>query len=110
MWRVFLIFAILVPGAFTNTQFIPRPLGLEWSGRLVGGRYADKGQFPHMASLKTIEINQHYCGSSIISDHWIGKIFKDQQYLVNSFFHQSLSKSDCCSLVSFFWGGVRENL
>jgi secreted trypsin-like serine protease len=73
MWRVFLIFAILVPEAFTETRFIPRPKSVEWSGRLVGGRYAEKGQFPHMASLRTIE-NELFCGAAIISDRWIRKI------------------------------------
>jgi secreted trypsin-like serine protease len=73
MWCVLLFFSILVSRTFSENQFIPRPKSVEWNGRLVGGRDAEKGQFPHMISLRTIE-NNHFCGGAIIGDRWIGEL------------------------------------
>jgi secreted trypsin-like serine protease len=44
---------------------------MEWS--ISGGLDAEKGQFPHMISLRTIE-NNHFCGGAIIGDRWIGEL------------------------------------
>jgi trypsin len=39
------------------------------SGRIVGGRAANAGEFPYQVSLRTAA-NFHFCGGSIISNRW----------------------------------------
>lgn len=38
---------------------------------IVGGRAANRNQFPWMASVRTMQ-NQHFCGGFILSDRWVG--------------------------------------
>ncbi|XP_055622122.1 chymotrypsin-1-like [Toxorhynchites rutilus septentrionalis] len=47
------------------------PIGYSgWEGRIVGGKNAEEGQFPHQASLRT-STGSHFCGGSVISDRWV---------------------------------------
>lgn len=41
----------------------------QWEGRIVGGRDAQRGQFPHQVSLRNA--NGHFCGGSILNNNWI---------------------------------------
>lgn len=43
----------------------------QWQGRIVGGQNAELGQFPHQVSLRSRNSRGHFCGGSIISDHFI---------------------------------------
>lgn len=50
----------------TSAGIIPA----KYDGRIVGGKNATAGQFPHQISLRYKEIGtqtRHYCGGSIIS-------------------------------------------
>lgn len=38
--------------------------------RIVGGAPAIDGQFPYQISLRTFPALGHFCGGSIISEHW----------------------------------------
>jgi secreted trypsin-like serine protease len=42
----------------------------EWSGRIVGGSTAVRGQFRYMASLRTSG-NTHFCGGTLVSNRWV---------------------------------------
>jgi len=43
------------------------------SSRIIGGRIAEKNEFPWQVSLQLMEsgVKTHICGGSIISDSWI---------------------------------------
>lgn len=38
---------------------------------IINGRNGNRGQFPWLISLRTVE-NQHFCGGFIISERWVG--------------------------------------
>jgi len=40
------------------------------NGRIMGGMDANPGQYPSQISLRN-SMNQHYCGGSIVNDHWV---------------------------------------
>ncbi|KAG5681864.1 hypothetical protein PVAND_011271 [Polypedilum vanderplanki] len=41
------------------------------NGRIVGGAPAVDGQFPYQVSLRTFPALGHFCGGSIIQEHWV---------------------------------------
>ena len=40
------------------------------SSKIIGGSYANEGQFPYQVSLRTLP-NRHFCGGSIINEEYI---------------------------------------
>lgn len=40
----------------------------DW-GRIIGGKAAEEGQFPHQVSIRNNGI--HICGGSIINQQWV---------------------------------------
>ncbi|XP_055622117.1 trypsin-like [Toxorhynchites rutilus septentrionalis] len=43
---------------------------LQENGRIVGGNDTAPGQFPYIASLRTLS-NSHFCGASILTEQWL---------------------------------------
>ena len=39
------------------------------NNRIVGGRQAQKGQFPYQVTLQVF--GEHFCGGSILNEKWI---------------------------------------
>lgn len=39
--------------------------------RILGGNYANDGQFPYLISLRQRAANFHLCGGSILNEYWI---------------------------------------
>lgn len=60
----FIMFALLVIASLCLTAFAS-----PFTGRIVGGEDAAKGQFPYQISLRMQ--NSHICGGSIIAEKWI---------------------------------------
>lgn len=58
LWQIFSIFAISHVATFENENYI------------VGGSTSGPGQFPFVASLRTM-FNRHQCGGCILSNRWI---------------------------------------
>jgi len=42
----------------------------QWEGRIVGGREARPGQFPHQASLRNNH-RRHFCGGSVLNNFYV---------------------------------------
>lgn len=42
-----------------------------YSGTIVGGEKAKKGEFPHAAAFMTIGTNEAFCGGSLISPWFV---------------------------------------
>lgn len=58
-----LLACVLLTSAFEATA--------EGDNYIVGGRNAQRGQFPWLVSLRTVQ-NKHFCGGYILSNRWIG--------------------------------------
>lgn len=51
-----------------NTLPVQKKLGVS---RIIGGSDAIPGQFPYQASLRKVANRRHFCGGSIVTNHWI---------------------------------------
>ncbi|CRL00681.1 CLUMA_CG013941, isoform A [Clunio marinus] len=51
---------------------LPQPNKNIWTGRVIGGSTAVKGQFPYLVSFRSGIMQSHFCGGFIITEHWIG--------------------------------------
>lgn len=60
-----LVFALTLYVTFGALQIVRA----DEEGKIVGGQKADDGAFPHQVSLR--RKNRHFCGGSIINEHWI---------------------------------------
>ncbi|XP_070504695.1 chymotrypsin-2-like [Chironomus tepperi] len=65
MLRQVLIICTLVAVAFAGTI-----RDSDFQSRIVGGAPAVDGQFPYQISLRSFPALGHFCGGSIISEHW----------------------------------------
>ncbi len=74
-WYFSIIFVII--SDFWFILALPAKLS-DYQGRIVGGSQAAVGQFPYIASIRTLG-NFHFCGGSIISDRWVitGKVISN---------------------------------
>lgn len=68
--RMLLVFMTIICSIQSQARFSDSADYLEWSGRIVGGKTAKPGQFPHQISLRESDGN-HRCGGSIIHQYWI---------------------------------------
>ncbi|XP_053676157.1 trypsin delta-like [Anopheles nili] len=56
--------------AVSGTPATSDPAYQQWKGRIVGGRYAQDGDFPYQVSLRTLT-DMHICGGSVLNQQWI---------------------------------------
>lgn len=66
---VFSLFLIVVCISFYANRAVGTNFQLQ--SRVIGGRDAKYGEFPHMASIKDYSSMEHFCGGAIISDKHI---------------------------------------
>uniref|UniRef100_A0A182QRS9 Peptidase S1 domain-containing protein n=1 Tax=Anopheles farauti TaxID=69004 RepID=A0A182QRS9_9DIPT len=66
--------AVLIVGllavAVSGERAIDDPKYQQWKGRIVGGRYAQDGDFPYQASFRTVG-GMHICGGAVLNQQWI---------------------------------------
>lgn len=67
---LFLVFSIIVTQQVLGTTLRQRK-SFSREGRIIGGKDAEPGQFPHQASVRYISINRHFCGASILNSYWL---------------------------------------
>lgn len=65
-----LLLALLVGCALARSAVDVKDIR-DMSFKIVGGKDAEKGQFPHQVSMRSKLMNAHFCGGSIISTRFI---------------------------------------
>uniref|UniRef100_A0A182N2T7 Peptidase S1 domain-containing protein n=1 Tax=Anopheles dirus TaxID=7168 RepID=A0A182N2T7_9DIPT len=59
--------AVVVSGELATND----PKYQQWKGRIVGGRYAQDGDFPYQASFRTATGDMHICGGAVLNQQWV---------------------------------------
>ncbi|ETN67727.1 serine-type enodpeptidase [Anopheles darlingi] len=89
---VVLIVSYLMVVVTASGTAMDDPMYKQWKGRIVGGRYAQDGDFPYQASFRTLE-GMHICGGSVLNQQWVitaascvfGRTIDDTRVIVGAY-------------------------